>query len=145
MKSRAKRLKLVCDFVADKEQEAARQLGECKRSLDEQNRRLRDLENYHQEYAGRITQAGSISIQEYRNLQAFMLNLNKAIEQQKQIVQRLEAEYQCKKQHWLDIRNRGKALNKVTEKYQAEEDYQRERRLQRELDDRIKLPQGGKD
>ncbi len=144
-KSRSKRLQPVRDFAAEKAQQAARELGECKARLEQQRQQLRDLENYHREYAAQINQAGSLSIERYQNMQAFMLNLNKAIEHQRQIIERLEREYEAKKEQWLQARNRGKALDKVVEKYREREREQARRKLQRELDDRAKLPQGGKD
>lgn len=143
---RSQRIEKIREFTGNKEQEAARVLGECQQRLQQQKQRLADLEMYYEQYSVQITTAGSggLTIERYQNMQAFLANLNQAIGQQKVVIEQVHLEFERKKQTWLEVRNRNRALGSVAERYRQQEDARDEKRLQTEINDRYAKPGGGK-
>lgn len=137
MKS-SERMKPVQRYTELKEQNAARALGVYQQKLDSFRQRLRDLEEYRDEYCRQYLSAGQngITAARLQGYQAFLLNLNQAIEQQKNIIQGMDAEYERLKRQWLAARNRTKAIETVVDRYQAAENKAEERKIQKETDDR---------
>lgn len=142
---RSQRMAGICQFTGNKEQEAAKVLGECTQRMEMQQKRLADLEQYRLEYSQQITTAGGngLTISTYQNMQAFMGNLSRAIEQQKAILNQVQTEYERKKNLWLEARNKNKALNQVTDRYRQQEEMADEKKQQREIDDRFSRQTGG--
>jgi flagellar FliJ protein len=136
----------VAQVTKGQEDEAAKMLGECQGRLQVQEQTLQNLQEYYQQYTQEMTQASGsgMSIQRYQNMQGFLGNLTKALEQQTQVVEQVRSEYEHKKGLWLDKRNRNKALGSVTEKLRFAEDVAEEKKLQRDIDDRSSRQTGGK-
>ncbi|MBL3591023.1 MAG: flagellar export protein FliJ [gamma proteobacterium endosymbiont of Lamellibrachia anaximandri] len=136
--SPSKRLKPVQRVAKSREQTAARQLGRSKKSLHEEETKLTQLRQYHQEYLTRFEQAASkgitaVHLQEYR---AFIAKLDEAIKQQESVVAASKQNHSVKKDTWRSKHTRTEALSKVVDRYERAEKKEEERSEQKESDDR---------
>ncbi len=134
---RSKRLRPVQRVAVSNEQTAARELGDCRRSVHKQEQRLEELCGYHDEYLQRFNSAArsgmsSTQLQEYR---AFLSKLELAIKEQELIVLAKRSECSGQKEVWQQKRVRTQALGKVVNRYQQEERKDADVREQKESDD----------
>lgn len=117
--------------------DASKALGDRVQQLELNKKRLSDLENYRVEYGRNFLGAGrDLAAAKLQDYQAFLNNLNHAIEQQKTAIKQLTLEYEHAKRQWLAARNRCKAIQTVQKKYELMELRAEGRREQREQDDR---------
>jgi flagellar FliJ protein len=134
---KSKRLRPVQRVAKSKEQTAARELGDCRRMVQEQEQRLEELCRYHDEYLERFNSAArngmsSTQLQEYR---VFLNKLERAIKEQELIVLEKRSECSGHKEVWQQKRVRTEALGKVVSRYQKEERKENDVREQKESDD----------
>ncbi len=136
MKS-SKRLVSINRLNAMKERDATKILGDRVQQLELNKKRLSDLESYRMEYGRNLLGAGKgLSVAKLQDYQAFLNNLNDAVEQQKTAIKQLTLEYEQAKRQWLAAKNRCKAIQTVQQKYELAELRNEGRREQREQDDR---------
>ena len=135
--TKSQRLKPVKEIASSKENEAARQMGEQQRFLEDQKERLVELNNYRTEYANKMMSAGSTGIgagqmQEYSR---FISRLDEAMVFQRQQIELAERALQVRQREWRAMHTRSEALNKVVNRYEKAEHHERERREQQECDE----------
>jgi len=135
---RSQRLAPVVKYTDAKEREAARILAQQQQQMEQQKNRLKQLEMYRHEYAKQFIDIGSrgMSAIKVHDYQAFLKNLDNAVLQQKEAIERLAQEYELKKRQWLAARNKTKAMHNVVDRYIDEEQRKEEKSLQKEQDDR---------
>jgi len=136
----SRRLHRVVQVTQFQETNAARVLGSLQQQLSEYQQRLRDLFSYRAEYGKRFIDLGKagLSAVRMRDFQSFMANLDEAIGQQEAAIEQFEVQYDEKKRQWLAARNKTKAVVSITQRYQAQEQQQEEKKFQNEIDDRQK-------
>lgn len=134
---RSERLQPVQRISESREKAAVRILGQAQQHLQQQKQQLIDLKNYRNEYAQHYMQSGQAGFngQKLQQLQNFLANIDKAIEQQHSAIE--NAHWQCEqaKQHWQQARGRSQALDKVAERYLSDEQTQQNRAEQKESDE----------
>ena len=135
---RSKRLDPVARVEKNRERTAARELGQKQQQLNQLKERLQELIEYRTEYQQKYMQAinnsmGSTAIQEYR---CFLSKLDRAIEQQYQLIAGGEQKVSDSRRHWMQKRTRLKAIDTLVEKIQAQERCHDDRREQQESDER---------
>jgi flagellar FliJ protein len=135
---RSKRLDPVARVEKNRERTAARELGQHQQELSHLKARLDELIGYRREYQQKYLQAmnnsmGSTAIQEYR---CFLSKLDRAIEQQYQMIAGGEEKVSTSRQQWMKKRTRLKAIDTLVEKIQGQERCQEEKREQQENDER---------
>jgi len=137
MKS-SKRLHRVIQITEFQENNAARMLGSLQQQLLAYQARLNDLSTYRAEYGKRFVDLGQVGLSavQMRDFQSFMVNLDEAIRQQEVAIDQLKVEYDEKKRQWLAARNKTKAIVSISQRYQAQEQQQEEKIIQKEIDDR---------
>ncbi len=141
----SRRFEPVQRVAKSREDSAARELGDSKRRMQEQESKLSDLKQYHQEYLDRFSTAAkngmsASQLQEYR---AFMSKLESAIEAQQRVVQERQMECTSRKEEWKQKRVSTQALDKVMERFQTAEQKARDSLEQKESDERSQRPRGG--
>lgn len=138
MTTRAKRLQPIVEIEQNKEQEAARLLGEARKAQAEREGRLVELTGYRDEYARLFAENGAkgIDIARLQSYRGFLSQLNDAIEYQRQVIERGRQEVERRVQLWFAARSRVQALEKVQERYRLEEERKAARREQLETDER---------
>lgn len=135
--SPSKRLKPVQRFAHSKEQKAARIMGQAKKSLQQEEAKLEQLKQYHQEYLERFKQVAAVGmnanqLQEYR---AFLAKLDEAIKQQQEVVAASAINHSSTKRVWKKKHSRTQALNKAVDRFQEEEKKIANRQEQKENDE----------
>jgi flagellar FliJ protein len=137
MKKKSDRFKPVQRLSRSREQDAAKALGESNRAVSEQEQRLAELEQYREEYARYYEQRGreGISGAKLQELQRFLHNLNKAIEQQQQLVAMARQQSELSLNKWQQARGRSKAMDTVADRYRQAEEHDRARQEQKETDE----------
>ncbi|MCG7949533.1 MAG: flagellar export protein FliJ [Candidatus Thiodiazotropha taylori] len=135
--SPSKRLKPVQRFAHSKEQNAARSMGQARKNLEQEEAKLKQLKQYHQEYLERFEQMAregmtSTQLQEYRT---FLAKLDEAINQQQQVVAASMVNHNSQKTDWKQKHSRTQALNKVIDRYREKEQKSADRREQKESDE----------
>jgi flagellar FliJ protein len=135
--SPSKRFKPVQRVAASKEQEAARMMGQAKKSLQQEEAKLEQLELYHQEYLIRFQQTAAkgmsaTQLQEYR---AFLARLDEAIKQQQDVVAASAVNHSSTKNIWKKKHSRTQALNKAVERFRKQEQTVADKQEQKDNDE----------
>ncbi|MEW8507027.1 MAG: flagellar export protein FliJ [Candidatus Thiodiazotropha sp.] len=135
--SPSKRLKPVQRFAHSKEQKAARIMGQARKNLQQEEAKLAQLKQYHQEYLARFKQmAGegmsSSQLQEYR---AFLAKLDEAVKQQQDVVAASMVSHSSSKRAWKQNHSRTQALNKAVDRFREQEKKVADTREQKESDE----------
>ena len=135
--SPSKRLKPVQRIAHSKEQNAARSMGEARKNLEQEEAKLLQLKQYHQEYLQRFHQVAgegmsASQLQEYR---AFLAKLDEAIKQQEKVVAASMVNHSSSKNNWKQKHSRTQALNKVADRYRQKEQKSADQQEQKENDE----------
>jgi len=134
----SERFQPVARVTQMKEEEAAKRLAEFVQTLEQQRSRLGDLEGYCGEYRKQFAaeSAAGVTASRIQDFHAFLLNLDKAVEQQRAAIVRLEHEYEERKRQWLAARSRTQAIDQVVAGLRIKEQALENRKDQAEQDDR---------
>lgn len=140
--SPSKRLKPVQQVAATRERNAARTMGQARKHLAQEEAKLEQLRQYHQEYLDRFQQAASqgISATQLQEYRAFLAKLDEAIQQQVKVVANSMANHSSHKDNWKQKHTRTQALGKVVERYRKEELKDEDRKEQKENDEHNTRP-----
>ena len=128
----------VVRVARHRERDAARQMGDRMRHVDQQQKQLEELVNYRNEYANSFidrTKSG-LSAVKLREYQLFIGRLDIAIEQQKQQLESSRKNCEASQQQWRGADGRHKMINKVVQRRAQAEGQQQTDKEQRENDDR---------
>ncbi len=138
MTSKSDRLRPVARATEKKERSAAILVTESKRSLDEGMLQLEQLDIYRNEYIEmfRVIGGQGLSVQKMQEYRIFIANLESAIAQQRQLVEKYQEDYDANKKIWYASRGKVKALDAVIVRHEKKKQQEDARRDQRELDDR---------
>ena len=136
--TRSKRMTPVVKVAENREQAAARLLGEARQRLEQQQRKLEELTTYRDQYSREFQHCSGqgMGVARLQDFRLFLARLNQAIEQQQRVVERCRQDCERQRLNWVDSRTRTQALGKVVDRYQREERHQAERREQHETDER---------
>jgi flagellar export protein FliJ len=136
--TREERLQPVADLARSREDQAAVAMAQQRRSLEEQQRSLAELQQFEREYTERfqaISRTG-ISVQRLNEYRRFADKLREAILQQSRVVddsrRRLEALSRC----WSEASSHRQAIDKTIDRFHDQTVRKAARKEQREADDR---------
>ncbi|GAB4356722.1 MAG: hypothetical protein Kow006_24010 [Gammaproteobacteria bacterium] len=134
---RSRRMEPVARVAAHREQSAARSLAQQQERLAGQRAQLDELLHYRGEYAAQFQAraGGGVSATALQDYRKFMEKLDRAIQQQRLVIERQELEVERCRQQWIELRTRCDAMGKVVERFRSEERREADRREQSELDD----------
>ena len=132
------RLQPVVKVAENREQQAAKALGNSQTALGQAEQRLTELKQYREEYIQRFHTAGAagMAAAQMGDYQKFLHKLSMAIEQQVQIVAQATGVVEQKRQAWFQMRGKTKMLNNVVSRYQVTEQRETDRKEQNEQDER---------
>ncbi|MCB1760778.1 MAG: flagellar export protein FliJ [Gammaproteobacteria bacterium] len=136
--SPSKRFKPVQRVAQSREQKAAKALGRAQQEVSVQEARLEELKRYHKEYLDRFqrsTEMG-ISVSQLHEYRAFLAKLERAIQEQEQIVSASQRSRSSQQAQWQQKHLRSQVLEKVVARYEDEGRRTMESRDQKESDDR---------
>lgn len=134
---KSERFKPIKQLTEAREQQAAKALGHSNQFLGEQEQRLQDLKQYHQEYLHYYQQRGQqgVSSAKLQELQLFLHNLKQAIVQQQRMVEMAQKECVQKRLLWQQAHGKSVAMDKVVTRYRNDEDTLADKREQKESDE----------
>lgn len=134
--SRSQRMEPIRQIAGDKADAAAKALAAVQQRLAEQRLRLQQLEEFRAQYQEQRMHSGEAGIDSFRlrDYNAFVGRIDTAVKQQQGEVKRIEAEAEQKRQQWIALFGKARALEKVVERYTDIEQQEAERREQQEND-----------
>ncbi len=134
---RSQRLDPVIKVAENREQQAARSLGDSQSALSQTQQRLDELKNYREEYIQRFHATGAVGMSavQMADYRLFLSNLSRAIEQQNGLVQQAIATVEQQRQQWFTRRGKVKMLGNVVSRLQTDEQRVVDRKEQREQDE----------
>ncbi len=135
---RSQRLNPVIKVAKDREQRAAKAMGESRRTLEQHQNKLAELLAYQQEYAQMYVDAGrgGIAINRLNEYREFLCRLNEAVDSQKEVI-RLRQSDLVKKDHvWRQTRVTHKSVDKIASRLRDRERNAADSREQAASDDR---------
>lgn len=135
--SKSGRIQLVLDLAERKEKSAMEVLGRAKTYFDQQQQQTRMLDEYRAQYLldlkGSMTGVSSVS--QLMSYQGFIQQLDQAIDQQRLVLQQAETEFERCKQAWLVCHQKTKGMGDLVAKLQAMEAAEREKKIDKMLEE----------
>ncbi len=135
MSTRSKKIGKVASLAAAEERRLGQLAGRARQQLDEQVDRLGELNAFRHNYAEKKSARSTLRAAHWQDYQAFLHRLDTAVTAQQQIIRNSERMLETHRKRWIAKRQRVESLERVLEKYQAEEYLQDARREQKRLDE----------
>lgn len=138
---KSQRLEPVVKVAESREQQAARALGQAQTLQNQAEQRLAELKNYKEEYLRRFHTQGSrgMSAAQMEDYRRFLGKLDLAIAQQQQVAEQTARIVEAKRGHWHERHGKTRALDKVVERYQADEQRREDRKEQHEQQNQYRV------
>jgi len=135
---RSQRLEPVVKVAENREQQAARDLGDSQLAFTQAEQRLDELKNYREEYIQRFHTNGAVGMSAVQmgDYRLFLSNLSRAIEQQVELVKQAASVVEQQREQWFTRRGKVKMLDNVVSRFQADEQRIVDRKEQLEQDER---------
>ena len=135
---KSERLQVIIDLQAQQEKQALEALGVCQQKQQALMQQLRNLQSYRQEYKEKNDdfENRSVTIGQLLEFRAFISKLDKAIEEQQQIIEVKNKELTGCRKAWEQKHQRTKSLQKAGDIAASEEIRLENKREQAEQDDR---------
>jgi flagellar FliJ protein len=125
---------------------AGRQLAALQHKVDAEQAKITQLQDYQQEYRGRLLVAGQagMTVDRLRLFDGFHQQLDRAIRQQQQLIEQLQRDQITVRQVWQQKDIRFKSLQKMLERLERESSVQQNRNEQRNHDEYSRRHSGDK-
>jgi len=132
-----KKMEPVADIAQQQVDIAARCVAECNQVYLDTHKQLDELLSYRDDYQNGMRHKGHtrINASQINDYSLFMLRLDRAIEQQKNILDGADTKLTESKEVWLEKQQRAKAIASVVSRYQQLEQRDQSRREQCESDE----------
>jgi flagellar FliJ protein len=124
-----KRLVPIQELAEKREDEAARDLNEARKTLALREHQLRELENYQE------PPSTTASVEMLRNREAFRLKLAEAISQQRRAVELAKRHVETQRQRWIATHQQTELYDKLVDRARLHEQVRQDKREQRDLDE----------
>lgn len=121
--NKSKRLSVLIKIEKSKEREEVRKWSEFVKVVEDNKKKLMDLEGYLQEYRVKfadLTRQGAVAAK-IRDSYAFINQLNTVISQQQQAVRELESTADEYRNNWILAKQRVEILEKTINKFRNDE------------------------
>ena len=135
MARRPDKIKKLVSLANAEERQSGERTGRVQTQLNDQLRRLSELNAYRQSYAEKADDQERIHSVHWKDYQNFLYRLDQAVRSQQEIVQDCERSLETHRRRWLQKRQRLESLQKVENRYLKEAEIEDDRREQRVLDD----------
>ncbi|GFD72816.1 flagellar protein FliJ [Tenacibaculum sp. KUL113] len=114
----SKQLERLAEFEREKEQREARFYQQAQQNVNQQKQKLTSLEQYRIDYVKGIQQTGQAGVTAtyYQQHLSFVGKLDKACEQQMQVIARAQMAADQRKQMWLKQQQKVKAVTLLLDK-----------------------------
>lgn len=132
-------LQAAARVAHSREDEAVKWLAESQQRLADQQRRLQQLMLFRGEYAVQFQHEGSgggITARRFQDYAAFLNSLDHGITESRRQLEHLRQELQHKRQCWVEVHAKTKALEEVVERDRKAQSRREDQREQRDSDER---------
>ena len=138
MAKRSERLRPVQKVAENREQDAAREMGKAHKHIEELQARLTELIAFREEYARNFLSLGTqgMSVEKMREYQGFIHRIDQAIAYQHNLTEQAKTTYAHRQHVWGYLHSRVLAIDKLSLRYQQQEQADADRREQKETDER---------
>lgn len=134
---KSRRLQPIQQIALQREQSAAQAIAMARQRHQEERNKLDELKSFADEYIRQLAPgAGLHNSRQLINWHQFFGRLQLAIQQQEQLVVDLGRQLDKALEHWRNLHLKRQSLDKVIQSAKYKEEIERDKRLQRELDDR---------
>lgn len=134
-RSKSERLKPVNALAERRENERARVFATLQNSHESLQGKLRDLEQYYEEYRSADASHRQVDIQRLSETRQFLSKLSQAITMQRDAVELSEKKLAAERAKWMEARRHSKNLENLSEKYRHQERQMAAHAEQRSQDD----------
>ena len=133
----SKQLERLAEFEREKEQREARYYKQAQQNVNQQKQKLTSLEQYRIDYIKGIQQTGQAGVNAtyYQKHLSFVGKLDKACEQQMQVIARAQMAADQRKQLWLKQQQKVKAVTLLLDKKKLAEQKKEARAEQAMMDE----------
>ncbi len=133
----SKQLERLAEFEREKEQREARFFQQAQQNVNQQKQKLTSLEQYRIDYVKGIQQTGQAGVTAtyYQQHLSFVGKLDKACEQQMQVIARAQMAADQRKQMWLKQQQKVKAVTLLLDKKKIAEQKKEARAEQAMMDE----------
>lgn len=138
---RSQKLQPVVHLVEKHTHDALLKLGEANSLLQREQQQLEDLIRYRDEYLARFRHEDPLimNAQKALELRGFLIQLDQAIEAQRQQVASHKQRVQQRQMQWREARSKEQAVNSLVKRYQSQETKQAARKEQQDSDEHASL------
>ena len=136
-KSKSQRMKPVNQLAQKQEQQSAIIYSQCQSKVQEMESQLQKLYTYREGYNQQVIEMSKQGIGSHRlqDTLMFMNNLNRNIETMLLQIQQQKKVCEEKKRSWMQMHNKKRIYNTVTEKYISEEQIVKNKNEQKLVDE----------
>lgn len=133
----SKALELLTSRLIEAEDRAAKLLALAQQEQAQFQRQLEALNEYRQIYSGQMTEKGvqGLEATHFNHFHSFIGKLDKASVQQQQGFQNARQQTEQKRQEWLELQQRRKAIEKLLERKAEKAQLKQARQEQKLLDE----------
>lgn len=133
----SQRIQPALDLAQEHLRTAAQKLADVQARHAQQMQKLRELESYRDEYSQGLLRKGrdGMRVVQMKDYNQFLDRLNRAIRQQRQLIDGMRAEMEQCAQRWRQEQVRVNALDKVVERKVQAERCEADRQEQRECNE----------
>jgi flagellar FliJ protein len=142
-KKRTQKIDKVVSLAASEERRFGELTGRSQQALNEQLRRLGELNAYRQGYAAKRPRPSGVTAAHWQDYQNFLGRLDTAVSSQQQIIRDCEQNLEVHRNRWLQKRQKLESLERVLEKSRQQDAAYEARLEQKTLDDLPKSAQRG--
>ena len=134
--TRSQRIKKIVSLSENKERKAAKEFAAAQKTLNEYKDRLKQLENYRQEYAVSLKPGGAAqSIKLIRERQAFILQIDEGIRLLKNQISMQEGMSSRERDNWLKEKQQLDTMENIYQRFYKTEQQVLALREQNQLDE----------
>ncbi len=130
-------LYLMVERLQEQEQDAAKQMAEAQQQLSEFEAQLTHLEEYRRSYLEQALAKGvnGFYADSFHQYQIFIQKLEQASVQQRKSIEQLKKNVLLKRQQWLAVQSRRKAMELLIDKQLKQQQQKQSREEQKLLDE----------
>jgi len=140
---KSQRLQRIAHLSHTAEQIAAQAFNRARDEVERYATQVRDLERYRDEYLQQFDGGtGVVNGYHVQKLRAFVGRIEEALAQLRARQAQAELKREQERTVWIERRRRSNTLSEVATRARDHEQIEIEKRLQREIDDRPRAPQG---
>lgn len=128
-------MRRLAELAKTEERRECEELGRLQRSLDQDEKRLDDLEVYRKEYSQRFAGTREVVPARWQDYQNFLQRIDDAMTDQRNNIQVGKQARDAHRQRWLVKRQKLESIERVVDRFQKSEDAAAERKQQQIQDE----------